>query len=78
VRLLTFALVSLVLSYIDYSLGLELVRQIYGDFVAQLMSTPPVGLIYFATIYLVEFLLIVSIHRGLSLLWNRLIRRLKI
>ncbi len=77
-RLLTFALVSLIISYVDYNLGLQLVRQIYGDLVAQLMSTPPLGLIYFAMIYLTEFSLVVSIHRGLSLLRNRLNRRLKI
>ena len=51
---ITFALVSLLFSYLDYQLGRELILTVYGSEVAKLFDSLPVSALYFLLIYTVE------------------------
>ena len=51
---ITFALVSLLFSYLDYQLGRELILTVYGSEVARLLDSFPLSALYFILIYTVE------------------------
>ena len=51
---ITFALVSLLFSYLDYQLGRELILTVYGSEVAKLLGSLPLSALYFLLIYTVE------------------------
>ena len=51
---ITFALVSLLFSYLDYQLGRELILTVYGTEVAKLFDSLPVSAFYFLLIFTVE------------------------
>ena len=51
---ITFALVSLLFSYLDYQLGRELILTVYGSEVAKLLDSLPLSVLYFLLIYTVE------------------------
>ena len=51
---ITFAMVSLLFSYLDYQLGRELIFTVYGSEVARVLDSLPVSVLYFLLIYTVE------------------------
>ena len=51
---ITFALVSLLFSYLDYQLGRELILTVYGNEAAMLLDSFPLSALYFFLIYTVE------------------------
>ena len=57
---ITFALVSLLFSYLDYQLGKELVLTVYGSEVAKLLDSFPLSALYFLLIYTVELTVILT------------------
>ena len=69
----TFALVSLLFSYLDYQLGRELILAVYGSEVAKLFDSLPVSALYFLLVYTVEL----SVLLTLGSLVGGLLKKLK-
>ncbi|WP_278464936.1 hypothetical protein [Saccharolobus islandicus] len=53
-------LVSLMLTIVDYGIGIESVKVIYGYAVYQLLTTMPFNVVYLCLIFLIELLIINS------------------
>ncbi|AHC50755.1 membrane protein [Sulfolobus acidocaldarius SUSAZ] len=72
-KLVIFALLSLLFTFIDVRIGIEAMRVIYGQIVYELATSIPFLLLYSVIVYIVEFLLISSIGQ----ITLRIIKRLK-
>ncbi|WP_048052755.1 hypothetical protein [Saccharolobus islandicus] len=53
-------MVSLLLTIVDYSIGIESVKLVYGYAVYQLLTTMPFNVVYLCLIFLIELLIINS------------------
>ncbi|AYN75575.1 hypothetical protein SULI_01335 [Saccharolobus solfataricus] len=53
-------LVSLMLTFVDYKIGMESVRVVYGYTVYHLLTTIPFNIIYLCLIFLTELLILNS------------------
>ncbi|AAY79668.1 hypothetical protein [Sulfolobus acidocaldarius] len=72
-KLVIFALLSLLFTFIDVRIGIEAIRVIYGQIVYELATSIPFLLLYSVIVYTVEFLLVFSIGQ----MTLRIIKRLK-
>jgi len=60
VKWIIIGLVSLMLTIVDYGIGIESVKVIYGYAVYQLLTTMPFNVVYLCLIFLIELLIINS------------------
>lgn len=62
-RFITIILASLLFSLIDYRIGLESVRLIYGNNVYLILNEIPFNILYFIMIFSIELLVFSSLFK---------------
>ena len=58
---ITFALVSLIFTVFDYSLGKEALLDVYGNSMTEIVSSPVFSALYFLLVFAVELLTLYAV-----------------